>query len=114
MPWRRRTGCAGTPVVPERRSESLLPSFASPPFDRHLQQLDRVVHGKWGSGLRELLLDLERAAGVSRSDGRGTGGVQIRRLAAAEFIGRLGLQQVVDARRSAADLPFRRLDKLQA
>src|SRR5205823_13535795 len=57
--------------------------------------------------------DLDRAARVRRGDRLRTGGEQVARLALAQRGGRLGLDQVVDARRAAAQLPLGGLEQLE-
>src|SRR4051794_2446199 len=58
--------------------------------------------------------DLQRAAGVARGDPLGAGVDQVARFALAQFGGRLGLDQFVDARRATADLPLVRLHQFEA
>ena len=55
----------------------------------------------------EVLGDLDDAAGIRRGDRVGAGSDQVGRLAPTEFGGRLGLEQVIDPGRAAAQLPFR-------
>src|SRR5215216_4183861 len=82
--------------------------------DRLGEQLERVIDGERLARLLGVRGDLDRAARVGRGDRRGAGGAQVRDLAAAELRGRLGLGQVVDAGRSAADLPPLGVDDLEA
>ena len=57
--------------------------------------------------------DLKRAARVGRDQQRGPGGLHRFGLAGAQLAGRLGLQQVVHARRTAAGARVRHLDQGQ-
>jgi hypothetical protein len=81
---------------------------------RGIEQLDRVVDGELLAELAGVGGDLEDAAGVGGDDGAGAGREQALGLAAAELGGRLGLEQVVDAGRAAADLPALGLAELEA
>ena len=72
-----------------------------------------MIHGERVSGLLGEGLDLERAARVPRRDRVGAGGEQIPGLPPAEVPSRLGLQEVVHARRPAAQLPLRRLAQVE-
>jgi len=58
--------------------------------------------------------DLQRAAGIGGGDGVGAGVEQVARLALAELGGGLGVQDVPDAGRAAAQLPLGRLAQLES
>src|SRR5690606_25936350 len=80
--------------------------------DGGVQDLDRVHHRYGPAHPLETCADLQQAARVAAHEHGGAGGENVLRLALAELRGRFGLDQVVDARGTAADLGFRDLPEL--
>jgi hypothetical protein len=72
--------------------------------DGGVEELDHVEGGELCSTAAAKSVDeLQKAAGISRDDGFGASGEQVRDLAVAEFVGGLGVQQVVDAGGTTAE-----------
>ena len=78
-----------------------------------MQQLDRVVDGQLAPECARVRGDLQRAARVARGHDLRAGVQQVSRLARAQLGRGLGLDEVVDAGRAAAQLPLRRLAHLE-
>ena len=74
--------------------------------DRAGQQLHRVEHRQRAAEPLGVRRDLQRAARVSGRHGLGARVEQVARLALAQLGRGLGLDQVVDPRRAAAELPL--------
>ncbi len=73
-----------------------------------------MMYGKRPAQRLQMSLELGRAPGVGGGDRLGAGVKDVAGLAPPELGGRLGLEQVVEPGRSAADLPLdRNLDQLQ-
>ena len=72
-----------------------------------------MQHRQRTSDLLELGANLQQASGVARRDGFGTGREDVACFACAERMRRLGLDQVLDTRRPAAEGPFRNFEQLQ-
>src|SRR5215210_4642184 len=98
---RTSTPCTSTPAISV--------SFV----DRLRKQLHGVQHRQAPTQTLTVSGDLERAARVRRGDHLGARVEQVARLALPELGGGLGLYQVVDAGRAAADLPLGGLDQLE-
>src|SRR5689334_19025121 len=82
-------------------------------LDRLLNQLYRVKHAQRLSHLLAHGGDLDRASGVAGGDRVRACGEQVLDLAAPELAGGLGIQQVVDTRGPAANLPTLRFHHLE-
>src|SRR3954469_6560818 len=80
--------------------------------DRLVEQLHRVQHGHLVAEPLGVRSDLDRAAGVRGGHDLRAGIEQVARLAAAELGSGVGLHEVVDAGRAAADLPLGRVHQL--
>src|SRR3954454_6833723 len=93
--------CTSTPAIP---GASLY---------RHLNQLNWVEYPERAPHLLAHGGDLDRAAGIARGDRVRAGGQQVVHLAAAELRCGLRVEQVVDTRGAAADLPTLGLQDLE-
>src|SRR5436190_10110604 len=82
-------------------------------LDRHLNQLYRVPHAQRVTHLLAHGGDLDRAAGVAGGDHLRARGEQVLDLAPPELAGGLGVQQVVDTRGAATNLPARGLHQVE-
>ena len=77
--------------------------------DGGVEEFDHVEGGELGgAAAAKAVHELQEAAGVGADDGFGAGGEQVRDLAVAEFVGGLGMEQVVDACGAAAERWLRR------
>src|SRR5437764_1284922 len=88
-------------------------AIAAASLNRRLNQLYRVDHAQRPTHLLAHGRDLDRAAGVAGGDHLRACGEQVVHLPPPELGGGLGVQQVVDTRGPAANLPLRGLDHLE-
>src|SRR5690242_20346078 len=82
--------------------------------DRGIEHLDRVGHADVGALPLQRRADLHQAAGIGRDQQRRLGLGDVAGLAVAELAGGLGVQDVPDAGRAAAQLGLGDLAQLQA
>src|SRR3954452_12086131 len=118
--WSSATNVIASSVSTCSKSPSTGPVISTPltvvaiarPLYRSVQKFHRVQHRQAVPQPLRVRGDLDRAPRVRGHHRLGAGGQQVARLALAELGGRLGLHEVVDARRAAADLPLRGLRDL--
>lgn len=78
--------------------------------DGGVEEFDHVEGGKLGgAAATKAVHELEQASGISADDSLRAGCEQVRDFSVAEFVGGLGMQQVVNACRAAAEIRFRNL-----
>ena len=104
-PARRAAADRGRPSG-ARRQAARRPDAAQ----RRVEQLDRVQRGQRPAGAPERLRHLHEAAGVRARVGVRPGREHVGRLPVAELARRLGLGDVVDPGRAAAEVLLGRLD----